>query len=264
MMKFPVAMRTLAAGAALTAGLAMPVLAQQREVLEWTGLVDHEVQITLRGRTATTSLLGPGETGRNRANVTNTMPRTEGEVTVRVLNGRGAVDVIQQPSAANNYTTIIRISDNVSGADRYRINAYWQPSSAGEVGPPYGRARGRNRDVYDRNNGVYGNGNRSVYGNAIGNRIALRWSGDVDDDLNIRIRPSGVEYATLSGKVPRRVTSNLSGIPQTGAQVGIANLSGRGSVEVIQQPSSANGYTAVIRIRDPQSGYGTYSFNLVW
>ena len=39
---------------------------------------------------------------------------------------------------------------------------------------------------------------------------------------------------------------------------------GRGSVSVIQQPASWNGYTTVIRVKDPQGGYGFYDFNLIW
>jgi len=33
---------------------------------------------------------------------------------------------------------------------------------------------------------------------------------------------------------------------------------------VVQQPSSWNNYTAVIRVYDPRSGYGAYSFDLGW
>src|SRR2546430_9919788 len=32
--------------------------------------------------------------------------------------------------------------------------------------------------------------------------------------------------------------------------------SGRGSVSITQQPSQWNGYTTVVRVRDPQGGYG--------
>ena len=57
---------------------------------------------------------------------------------MQVLNGRGDVDVIQQPSAQNNYTTIVRIQDPRSGSDNYRLAAYWQAYSNGDV---YGRDR---------------------------------------------------------------------------------------------------------------------------
>jgi len=44
----------------------------------------------------------------------------------------------------------------------------------------------------------------------------------------------------------------------------VADQTGRGSVSVVQQPSSWNNYTAVIRVYDPRSGYGAYSFDLGW
>ncbi len=254
----PVTMRTLALGAALSVSMAWQATAQQREVFEWSGPVDREVQITMRGRSLSTSNVGNNEPGRARSTVTSMLPRQDGEITIQVLSGRGTVDVIQQPTSANNYTAVVRIRDGESGAARYRFNALWQPSSAGEVGPPYGRGRGRGRDrdrVYNPNNDVYA---------GTGNRSALVWSGEVDDNLNIRVRPTGVEYSTLSGKVPRAVSSNFRGLPQTNARLAITNLSGRGDVTIIQQPTSANGYTAVIRVRDPQPGYGSYSFSLIW
>jgi hypothetical protein len=35
-------------------------------------------------------------------------------------------------------------------------------------------------------------------------------------------------------------------------------------VSVIQQPSAWNGYMAIVRVRDPQGGYGRYSFDVSW
>ena len=33
---------------------------------------------------------------------------------------------------------------------------------------------------------------------------------------------------------------------------------------VIQQPTAENGYTAVLRVRDPKPGYGHYTFDVNW
>jgi hypothetical protein len=38
---------------------------------------------------------------------------------------------------------------------------------------------------------------------------------------------------------------------------------GRGSIRVVQQPTPRNGHTTVIRINDPQGGYGRYAFELI-
>jgi citrate lyase beta subunit len=39
---------------------------------------------------------------------------------------------------------------------------------------------------------------------------------------------------------------------------------GRGTVEVVQQPNASNRWTAVIRVHDPQSGYGHYDVEAFW
>ena len=39
---------------------------------------------------------------------------------------------------------------------------------------------------------------------------------------------------------------------------------GRGDVRVVQQPTIWNAYTTVLRVNDPQGGYGRYDFDLYW
>jgi hypothetical protein len=244
---------------------------QGQELFEWAGRVDREVQIVMRGNQLSTRNVGNNETGRARSRVMMQMPRQDGEVVAQVMNGRGNVDVVQQPNAQNGYTTVIRIVDNAGGADNYRVAAYWENYSNGEyIGN--GRARGRNRndngnrndndnrnggyDNRDRNNGVYGNANQGL----------LHWSGNVDGELEIRIQNGRVSYRNLSGAEPTGVRAsggNMS-MPRSDAQVSVAQGQGRGSVNIVQQPSSYNNYTAVIRVRDPQGGYGYYDFDLVW
>jgi hypothetical protein len=41
-------------------------------------------------------------------------------------------------------------------------------------------------------------------------------------------------------------------------------LRGRGRVELVEQPSPANNYTAVVLIRDPERGDDSYEFELTW
>jgi len=236
---------------------------QGQELFEWAGRVDREVQIVMRGNQLSTRNVGSSETGRARTRVMMQMPRQDGEVVAQVLNGRGNVDVIQQPTSQNGYTTVIRIVDNAGGSDNYRVTGYWQNYSNGDyVGNSNnrGRARGRNRDdIYDNRDrsGVYGrNSNQGI----------LHWSGNVDGELEIRIQNGRVAYRNLSGAQPTGVRAdggNMS-MPRYDATVSVAEGSGRGSVYVIQQPSSNNGYTTVVRVRDPQGGYGYYDFDLVW
>jgi hypothetical protein len=259
------------------AALAVPasaLFAQGRPLFDWSGRVDREVRITMHGRDARTQTMSRVAYNRSRLDVATPLPQRDGRVTVRVQDGRGDVDVIQQPSARNDYTTIVRIRDRSSGMDNYRLTAYWMPDE-------YGNGTWNDRDGYPRrpgdrddrdgrnngngNNGGWGRGNDG-WGRGSNDRAALRWSGDVDDALEIRIQGDRIDYRTLSGKSVRNVRADLArgGLPRNDVQVSVTDLNGRGSVSVVQQPSSWNGYTAVIRVNDPRPGYGTYDFDVSW
>jgi hypothetical protein len=239
--------------------------AQQRnrgqEVFEWTGRVDREVQISMRGNRVSTRNVNNSETGRQNSRVFAQLPRQDGQIYVELLNGRGSASVIEQPSARNNYTATVRITDQSRGADDYRLAAYWQSFSNGDI---Y-RGKGNNDDVYDRNrrDGIptatrNNNGRRD-------NTSMLHWSGNVDGDLEIVVQNGRVDYRTLSGAQPTSVRSDRgnTSTARYNGQVVIAQNQGRGSVNITQQPSQSNGYTTVIRVRDPQGGYGFYDFDLI-
>ena len=246
----------------------------ESELFEWVGRVDREVQVVMRGGRVWTNDIGRTEPGRERSRVMDNLPRRDGQVSIQVLNGRGEVDVIQQPSAQNNYTTIVRIQDPRSGSDTYRLAAYWQAYSNGDV---YGRNRGRDRGRDDRDDIYRGRQNGNSQGNypsnggyypggVYGNNSMMHWSGNVDDDLEIRIQNGRVLYRVLSGKDPSSIRADQTNlnIPNGARGVSVVQNQGRGTVVVTQQPSSWNGYTTVIRIRDPQGGYGFYDFSLMW
>ena len=239
------------------------------ELFEWSGRVDREVQVVMRAGRVWTNDIGRTEPGRERSRVMDNLPRRDGQVSIQVENGRGTVDVIQQPSAQNNYTTIVRIQDPRSGSDNYRLTAYWQAYSNGDV---YGRNRGRDRDdIYrGRNNGhnpnYPTNGGGYYPGGVNGNNTMMRWTGNVDDDLEIRIQNGRVVYRVLNGKDPSNIRADQANlnVPNGARGVSVVQNQGRGTVVVTQQPSSWNAYTTIIRIRDPQGGYGFYDFSLMW
>jgi hypothetical protein len=269
--------RSIPLAAVALVGAAPMVLAQGQELFEWNGRVDREVQITMRGSSLRTTDIGQNEPGRERSRAFSALPRQDGQVSVQVVNGRGTVDVIQQPSAQNGYTTTVRIQDPRGGADNYRLVAYWQTYSNGEyIGRNRGRGRGhdnngvddnRNRDDIYRGRDTRGNGgnNNGQYGQD-GNQTALHWSGNVDDELEIRIQNGQVNYRTVHGAQPTSIRADAGNLnmPRSNGTLNVVQNQGRGSVSVIQQPSQWNGNTTVIRIKDPQGGYGYYDFNLIW
>jgi hypothetical protein len=96
-------------------------------VYEWVGTVDREIHIQLRGNRAFVQPAS-GEMRSGRGRVVNGLPQRNGTLVVQRLDGRGDVDVIQQPNARNGYTATVRVRDPKGGADNYRIVAYWQPN----------------------------------------------------------------------------------------------------------------------------------------
>ena len=257
----------LVAGVATVSAAQWNNRGQGNELFEWTGSVDREVQITMRGNRVVTNSIGATESGRYNARAMSSIPRQNGQVVVQLVNGRGDVDVIQQPNAQNGYSTTVRIRDPRSGSDRYRVVAYYEGFSNGDV---YGDDRShrgddgmRRRDNNDDRSGGYDN-NRGGYGQN-GNTV-MHWTGNVDDVLEIRMQDGQIQYRTMRGNQPTGIRVNDVGaqMPRGNAALSVVQHSGRGSVSVVQQPSAWNAYTTVLRVNDPQSGYGYYDFDLVW
>jgi hypothetical protein len=265
-------LRTLSLTIPLLAAGAPALLAQNRTLFTWTGRVDREVQISMRGRDVWTN---SGDGGRSRVRVESMLPRNDGYVRVEMRDGRGDVSVIQQPASWNNYTTIVRVRDRSSGSDRYQLSAYWESRYGDNRGGGYGRGNGNDNgngrwgrdDGDDRDQGVPSRidpRDRSNGGWNNSSGAALRWSGSVDSEVEIRLSGRRVDERALSGGATRDARSSVlgNGLPRRDAQLIIAQHQGRGTVYVAQQPTAYNGYTAVIRIRDPQGGYGYYDFEV--
>ncbi len=98
----------------------------EERILEWQGQVDREIRIQITRNRASVIEVGSNERARRRVNVREAIPNRPGTLHVEVLQGRGRVDVIQQPTARNGYTAVIRLRDPDGGASRYRIAAFWE------------------------------------------------------------------------------------------------------------------------------------------
>jgi len=73
-------------------------------------------------------------------------------------------------------------------------------------------------------------------------------------------RGNDVSQRMINGAPVRRATSNVLGNPiqARGGQLVLNTREGRGRVDVVQEPTPRNGYTSIIRISDPERGYGHY------
>ena len=132
-------------------------------LFEWQGRVDREVQFDVGNRGVDVRGVD-GERARGRIRENSGLPRTAGYLVVQRVDGRGNVDVVQQPASTNNGNGrgygnrygVVRIRDNQGGADTYRIRVYWQSTGG----------YGSNNGTYDRNDdGRYGRNDDDRYDN---------------------------------------------------------------------------------------------------
>lgn len=105
----------------------------QQELFVWQGRVDREIRIQMNGRRASVVQIGSNERATGGVRARGSVPNQDGIVTVQKLEGRGDVDIVQQPDRRNGYTAIFRLRDKQSGAAVYRIAAYWQPTANSRV-----------------------------------------------------------------------------------------------------------------------------------
>ena len=96
-------------------------------------------------------------------------------------------------------------------------------------------------------------------------RPAMHWSGDVDDTTLVYFHAGDVRTRDISGKASTQTSAEVfDRLPRGPIQVYLTRRDGRGQVRVVQQPTPDNGFTAAVRIHDPQPGRGHYDFALAW
>ena len=91
----------------------------------WKGRVDQTVSIRIQGD----AVESVDVTGSGMSQVTYDMDgylaARPGTVRVNKKDGRGSVYVLEQPSARNDYTAIIRVFDERGGDDKYELEIEW-------------------------------------------------------------------------------------------------------------------------------------------
>ena len=275
-------------GGAMLAAVAPTARADGRTLYEWSGTVDREAIIIMRGAYLETEGDGFESTREAQYRVNEALPRTNGTVSIERAYGRGEVEVIQQPSLFNGYTARVRVRDRQSGADHYRLVVTWRGANDYDRRDGdrddrggYGRGdddrggndRGGNdrggNDRGDNGRDGYGRGDRGRGGDEGGGHRdagALRWSGQVDAVAEIRIQGRRVEYISRSGRSLYDVRYDVrgAGLPAYAVPLDLRRFAGRGNVFIAQYPQSWNGWTAVIRIDDSRGGADAYEFDLRW
>src|SRR5687768_14685842 len=96
---------------------------------------------------------------------------------------------------------------------------------------------------------------------------SVEWRGTVDNVARIVVQGSSVRTSAVSGRQPTSSGYRPSGSPlsrSASSRVSLQSVQGRGEVRIVQDPDRNNNYTAIVEVRDPQGGEGSYQFRLVW
>lgn len=101
--------------------------------------------------------------------------------------------------------------------------------------------------------------NRPIIGRAY-------WRGMVDNVVRVVIQGKNLYAQTISGKNYGEGNFSFTApLPSDkDSQIGVDKKSGRGNVAIIQQPNRSNNYTAIIEIRDTDSGAKEYNLEIYW
>jgi hypothetical protein len=95
-------------------------------VFRWRGQVDGDLRIVVRPEGVGYSVVSGAQPRDVVASGTHRMQRRAGQLAVSQYQGRGSVSIVQQPSARNNYTAIVRVMDRLSGYGYYDFDLFWQ------------------------------------------------------------------------------------------------------------------------------------------
>ena len=196
--------------------------------------MDGTVILHLAGKRLSVQVQDGAPVEREKSHFSDALPQTGQNVRVEVLEGRGYVHVIDQPTVDNNYTLAVEIEDRQPGNSFYSLALYWDTS----------------------NNAIEG---------SEGKTDRLSWTGRVDEAATISCRTRVCSSSAEQGAPVAAERFKFSRpLPERDVDVRLEDRDGRGEIRLIEQPRRQNNYTARVEIRDPQPGAGEYSFALVW
>lgn len=206
----------------------------------WEGEVDGTSILFLRGKRLWVEDRKGLPVQSQRYHFYSPLPDSHQSVRLEVRGSRGAVQITQQPRLENDYTLAITIEDPQSGASTYSIALFW-----------------------DTNRGAVFSDGRSD--DKLSNTDQLTWSGRVDGEVTVECHGRACRATgQRDGSVIREQSHFSRSLPDSDVRVSLDNKEGRGPMVLLEQPNSANHYTAKVLIRDSGAGSADYSFTLTW
>jgi hypothetical protein len=168
-------------------------------------------------------------------------------------------------NAANWYEQAIR---NAPNAEAATVAARILMRSATRVEDDFPNAR-ENQQFRDEWASIQSDLNQIGFNNSgqISSSGHFQWQGIVDGTDNILLRGSSVQSSHLQSGPLQNSTYQLPGspLPSRPVTVSLRKERGRGEIRLLEQPSAANAYTAVVQVNDQSySGNAWYEFTLDW
>ncbi|MFB3903500.1 MAG: hypothetical protein ACE15E_08610 [Acidobacteriota bacterium] len=185
--------------------------------------------------------------------------RADVEALYAVMQFRASADLFLRMIEDDRPASELRDSVSVLRSELARLNQY--AFGRNERRRIYDLVRDAEAELGGRPGGQSPGGYYGDYG--VSGR--MRWSGRVDDEIMIMLEGSRASVRTVMGdRVRDEDYSFDSPLPRRELRMRLRKLNGRGSVDLIEEPSRRNGYSAVVRIRDKKSGSDEYEFELHW
>jgi len=253
-------------GEALGSGTLARSVAEER--FQWRGQVDGVDEILIRGGSVRIRHLEAKPIQRQEHRFTAPLPEWDVDLDLDKIEGRGDVELIEEPSSWNDYTAVVRVDDSDKVGDGYyEFELTWNERD--DWGDWEDREDRSDRDPWDDDDDDADawerDGDEDWSSDRDGEGGAFRWEGRVDISAEIRIRGGDHEVSDAGGRATQELRSRFTAdLPEAEVTVSLRQLDGRGRVELIQTPSAENDYTAVVRIEDSDSGDDTYEFELTW
>lgn len=201
----------------------------------WSGRVDDEVVVECsRNQCRATPTRGrPAE--RERFNFTRALPQREIRVSLDDVQGRGEVQLIEQPNASNDFTARVRVSDRSGGSADHAFSLYWREPRSSEPDRLFARP-------------------------------GARWSGRVDGKVRVQIQGTSGGAQAVSGTpvTDERLVFDRPMPASPMPNIAVKRLRGRGRVQIVEFPSDRNGYRLVFEVDDASGGADQYEIEIGW
>lgn len=206
-----------------------------RSQVKWSGRVEEEVMVSCAGDHCTSQPVRGAAVMREHFKFARPLPSSEVPVRLDFVDGRGEIRLVEQPSESNGYTARVQIRDPQSGVGDYAFTLTWRaPLPTDPESAPAA--------------------------------TGLLWSGRVEGTVRVTIHGGGAFSEVVKGApvTAERAIFQQPLPARSDLKPAIKKRAGRGAVEIVEYPTSRNGYQLVFEVRASDSGADTYEVEVSW